>query len=158
MPLIRTVQVEGRPIRVYDALISLVHVRKLTKAFLAANFVCGRMWGSGASGNPPVLALGLEHPTRNRGAIGRLPTDLVAVQDFKNGDVYRIYRCYYNHAAYGDMLFTHTDVQHGNRGLTAVWYIVPEWKVDWGGETLFYNKNMDAEVAVTPRARPPRRF
>ncbi|HJR13321.1 MAG TPA: 2OG-Fe(II) oxygenase [Rhodanobacteraceae bacterium] len=29
--------------------------------------------------------------------------------------------------------------------------IAREWNAEWGGETLFYNSNMDAEAVVTPK-------
>ncbi|HJR13320.1 MAG TPA: hypothetical protein VJ833_05420 [Rhodanobacteraceae bacterium] len=37
MPLICAAQVEGRPIRVYDELDALPHIKQLTDAFLGAN-------------------------------------------------------------------------------------------------------------------------
>lgn len=49
------------------------------------------------------------------------------------------------------MLFTHTDALPGQKGLTALWYIAPEWNVEWGGETLFYDSGLDAVAVVTPR-------
>jgi hypothetical protein len=38
-----------------------------------------------------------------------------------------------------------TDVEPGGKG------IAPEWNAEGGGETLFYNSNMDAEIAVAPK-------
>jgi hypothetical protein len=49
------------------------------------------------------------------------------------------------------MLFTHTDVHEGKQGLTALWYVAPEWNVEWGGETMLYNRDQDAVACVTPR-------
>lgn len=148
MPSTRTIQVEDRPIRVYDDLISLPHVRQLTEAFLAANFVRGEVARPDTS---QFRHWAMNIPLETAAQLVVYQPTLDAVRDFENGDAYRIYRCYCNHAAYGDMLFTHTDAQPGSKGLTALWYIAPEWNVEWGGETLFYNKDMDAEVAVTPR-------
>ena len=39
MPMTRSMQVEGRPIRVYDGLVALPHIKQLTDAFMGANFV-----------------------------------------------------------------------------------------------------------------------
>lgn len=63
----------------------------------------------------------------------------------------RCYRAYCNLSAYGDMLFTHTDSRPGVEELTALWYISPRWDIEWGGETLLYNAEGDAEVVVSPR-------
>lgn len=148
MPLTRTMQVEGRPIRVYDDLVALSHVKQLTEAFLGANFVRDEV-ARPDTGQYRHWALNIALETAAQLVVYQ-PT-LSAVRDFEGGESYRIYRCYCNHAAYGDMLFTHTDAQPGQKGLTALWYIAPEWNVEWGGETLFFNADKDAEAAVTPR-------
>ncbi|MGH9609993.1 MAG: 2OG-Fe(II) oxygenase [Bryobacteraceae bacterium] len=63
----------------------------------------------------------------------------------------RCYRTYCNLSTYGDMLFTHTDSQPGAEELTALWYIAPRWDLEWGGETLLFNADGDAEFVVSPR-------
>ncbi len=62
-----------------------------------------------------------------------------------------LYRAYCNLCAYGDMLFTHTDTEPGAQGMTALWYIAPSWDLEWGGETLLFNSEGDAQFVVTPR-------
>ena len=148
MPLTRTLQIENRPIRIYDDLVPLPHIKRLTEAFLTASFVRDEV------ARPDTAKfrhweLGIPLETAAQLAVYQ-PT-LTAVRDFEGGETYRIYRCYCNHAAYGDMLFTHTDALPGERGLTALWYIAPEWDVEWGGETVFYNSGKDAEGVVTPK-------
>lgn len=63
----------------------------------------------------------------------------------------RCFRTYCNSAAYGDMLFTHTDMQPDTEGLTALWYVAPRWDIEWGGETLLFNAEGDAEFVASPR-------
>jgi hypothetical protein len=63
----------------------------------------------------------------------------------------RCQRSYCNSASYGDMLFTHTDMLPGMEGLTALWYLAPQWDVEWGGETLLFDSQGDAEFVVSPR-------
>lgn len=67
------------------------------------------------------------------------------------GYKYRCYRGYCNYASFGDMLFTHTDCLPQSKELTALVYICPEWNVEWGGETLFYNEEKDCVYACTPK-------
>lgn len=55
----------------------------------------------------------------------------------------RLYRAYCNLSTYGDMLFTHTDSQPGEEGLTALWYLAPQWDPEWGGETLLFDESGD---------------
>lgn len=148
MPLTRSLEIEGHPIRVYDDLVALPQVKQLTDAFLGANFVRDEV------ARPETTQFrhwALNIPLDTAAQLAVYQPTLDVVRDFEGGASYRIYRCYCNHAAYGDMLFTHTDSVPGHKGLTALWYIAPEWNVEWGGETLFYNSKQDAEAAVTPK-------
>lgn len=61
------------------------------------------------------------------------------------------YRAYCNLAVYGDMLFTHTDTLPDVFGLTALWFVAPQWDLEWGGETVFFDKEGDARFIVSPR-------
>lgn len=148
MPLTRAVEIEGRPLRVYDDLVALPQIKRLTEAFLGANFVCDEV---ARPDTAQYRHWELNIPLETAAQLAVYQPTLAAVRDFEDGDRYRIYRSYCNHAAYGDMLFTHTDAQPGQRGLTALWYIAPEWDVEWGGETMFYNSHQDVEAAVTPK-------
>ncbi|MEM9184504.1 MAG: 2OG-Fe(II) oxygenase [Pseudomonadota bacterium] len=67
------------------------------------------------------------------------------------GGSYAVYRAYTNYAGYGDMLFTHTDCMPGAGELTALWFVTDRWDVEWGGETLFFNAEGDAEFVASPR-------
>ena len=67
------------------------------------------------------------------------------------GKHYRAYRGYVNYASYGDMLFTRTDCLPEADELTVLVYLCPEWDIEWGGETLFYNDNDDCVFASTPK-------
>ena len=65
---------------------------------------------------------------------------------------YRMYRSYCNVAFYGDMLFTHKDSDEDEGSTcTALWFIGLKWDVEWGGETIFFNNQKDAEIAVSPK-------
>jgi len=64
---------------------------------------------------------------------------------------YKVYRSYCNVASHGDMLFPHTDCMPNAKEMTALWFIQEQWNYEWGGETIFYNKDDDAEVVVTPK-------
>ncbi|HEX7325618.1 MAG TPA: 2OG-Fe(II) oxygenase [Rhodanobacteraceae bacterium] len=148
MPLTRSLRIEGRPLRIYDGLVPQPDIKRLTEAFMRANFVRDEV------ARPDTAAfthweLGIPLETAAQLVVYQ-PT-LAAVRDFEGGSAYRIERCYCNHAAFGDLLFTHTDALPGHRGLTALWYVAPEWNVEWGGETLFYDSGMDAVACVTPR-------
>src|ERR1043165_4831720 len=68
-----------------------------------------------------------------------------------DGESYEPFRAYTNYAAFGDMLFTHLDCGPDAREVTALWYICPEWEIEWGGETLFYDDSGVARFVVSMR-------
>jgi len=148
MSLIRQLAVEDRPIRVYDDLVPLPQIMRLTDAFAKSNFTRTEIARPETSAYRHWV---VNIPLETAAQLAVYQPTLDAVRDFEDGDGYRIYRCYCNYAAYGDMLFTHTDSLPGEKGLTALWYIASEWNVEWGGETLFYDSNMDAVAVVSPK-------
>jgi SM-20-related protein len=141
-------KIEGREVRVYDGLLGVDEIHALTAAFESGAFTRNEFARpETASYRHWVLNIPLD-------TASRLPVyqpTLAAANEFAGQSSYKIYRCYCNHAAYGDMLFTHTDAQPGSREMTALWFIAPDWNVEWGGETLFFDSSMDAQVAVSPK-------
>jgi SM-20-related protein len=60
-------------------------------------------------------------------------------------------RAYVNCSVYGDGYYLHRDCAAHEQHVTALYYANPEWQPDWGGETIYYNDEEDAELAITPR-------
>jgi SM-20-related protein len=144
----RRYSVEGREVRIYDGLLQANDIHGLTAALQNGGFTRTE------SARPDTQAFRHWVANIDLQAGARLPIygpTLAAAAEFAADDSYGVYRCYCNHAAYGDMLFTHTDCAPGARHLTALWFIAPEWNVEWGGETLFFDSSMDAQVVVSPR-------
>lgn len=144
---IRALEIDGRPLRVYDGLIDNVddYVRALAKApftrseFARPETVDHKHWATEVA-----LEALLRQPI--------LETTLGAVRDFTPaGSAYRPYRAYTNVASYGDMLFTHVDCTPDQHDLTALWYMCSTWDIEWGGETMFYDAAGEVACAVTPR-------
>lgn len=147
MPASRRHLVDGREVRVYDGLLSRSDVLALTAMFDEGAFTRTE------SARPDTAAV--RHWVLNIPLdVGtRLPVYAPMLEAMREvaGSAYRGYRCYCNHSGFGDVLFTHTDCQPGAREFTALWYIAPEWDVEWGGETVLFNRERDAEVAVSPK-------
>ncbi|HYB32079.1 MAG TPA: 2OG-Fe(II) oxygenase [Steroidobacteraceae bacterium] len=140
--------IEGREVRVYDGLLPLQDIHSMTAGLQGAPFTRTE------SARPDTSAF--RHWVMNipMEAATQLPVyqpTLTAAGECAAETAYKIYRCYCNYAAYGDMLFIHTDCPPGAGELTALWFIAPEWNVEWGGETVFFDSSMDAQVVVSPR-------
>lgn len=143
----RDMQVDGRPIRVFDGLLPNVgeYVQGLARAAFTRSEIAR-----------PETAEYKHWATEVKlDALMRQPIyDLTrrAVSGFAEaGFDYRPYRAYTNVASYGDMLFTHTDCLPDQHDLTALWYLCERWDIEWGGETTFYDAQDEIACAVRPR-------
>ena len=143
----RELLIDGRPLRVYDGLLSNVgeYVRGLARAPFTRTEVARpetndyKHWATEvkleALVQQPIFDL-----TRR------------AVLGFTGqGYGYKPYRAYTNVASFGDMLFTHTDCLPEQQDLTALWYLCEHWDLEWGGETMFYDADDEVACALTPR-------
>lgn len=59
-------------------------------------------------------------------------------------------RAYVNQNVFGDISFVHTDSRR-DPDVTAVYFAHERWHIDWGGETMFFDRNDDASFAVSPK-------
>jgi len=83
-------------------------------------------------------------------------TEMVRLgEDMFPNERFKLERIYVNCAVYGDVYFPHRDCDANLSNVTVLYYGNLLWHGDWGGETIFYNDQHDAELAVTPR---PGRF
>jgi Rps23 Pro-64 3,4-dihydroxylase Tpa1-like proline 4-hydroxylase len=60
-------------------------------------------------------------------------------------------RAYVNSSVYGDSYYSHRDCPETSQNVTVLYYANLIWQTDWGGETIFYNDDEDAVLAVSPR-------
>ena len=145
---IRSAEVEGRQLVVFDGLLAAPDLARYVELLRRAPFTRTeiarpetaeyRHWASemALSG---MMQLPLWHATD------------AAVRAMRPDRRYRPYRAYTNYASYGDMLFTHTDCQPDHDELTALWFLCETWDPEWGGETVFFDSQVDAQVIVAPR-------
>lgn len=145
---VREGSIAGRSVRVFDGLIKTSDLNGLAHALENGGFTKTEVARPETSQFKHwALNLSLEQAQN----LPIYPPTVAAAGNFDPPHSYRAYRSYCNFAAYGDMLFIHTDAQPNAHELTALWFIAPEWNPEWGGETLFFNSQMDAEFVVSPR-------
>lgn len=95
-------------------------------------------------------------------AVSDIPPDRIAGDPFLRGlrqTVERLFpdeqfsdqRAYVNCSVFGDSYYAHRDCGAQEHHVTALYYANLEWNMDWGGETIYYNDDEDAELAILPR-------
>lgn len=75
----------------------------------------------------------------------------VAEQMFP-GELLRDQRAYVNNSVYGDMYHVHRDCSEHRNHVTVLYYVNTDWRADWGGETIFYDDDEEAQLVVSPKA------
>ena len=75
------------------------------------------------------------------GRLGRIAEEMFAGERFKPQ------RAYINHSIYGDAYYMHRDLS----AVTVLYYANLFWETDWGGETVYFDDNNDAQIVVSPR-------
>lgn len=145
---IKRMTVEGRDIGVFDGLVPLDDIARVTQRLVRSPFTRSEV-ASNTTGDyrhfvhetslDTVQSLSMWAGTKR------------ALEVMRPGISFSPYRAYINLALFGDMLFTHYDCGPQHHHLTALWYLCETWDVEWGGETIFFDESGDAVCAVTPR-------
>ena len=95
-------------------------------------------------------------------AVSDIPAEKIATDPFLRGlrqTVERLFpderfsdqRAYVNCSVFGDSYYAHRDCGVQEQHVTALYYANLVWNIDWGGETIYYNDEEEAEIVVTPR-------
>ncbi len=140
--------VEGRDVFVFDGLISETELGEYFEALARAPFTRTEIAKPETAEYKHWVS---ELPLAN---VTRLPLWVAterAVAAVRPGETYRPYRAYTNYAAFGDMLYTHTDCRPDQRELTALWFLSTQWEPEWGGETMFFDASGDAMFCTSPK-------
>ncbi len=140
-------EIDGKPIWVFDNLSLLQETKDIFTGLSGAAFVRNEI------ARPDTAEYKHWVVNLKEGQIQALPVYQRAMQAVEKlaGKPYRAYRGYVNYASFGDMLYTHTDCLPESDEFTVLVYLCDEWDIEWGGETLFYNKDDDCEYACTPK-------
>ena len=68
-------------------------------------------------------------------------------EEMFEGERFKPQRAYINHSVYGDAYYMHRDLS----AVTVLYYANLFWEGDWGGETIYFDDNSDAQIVVSPR-------
>lgn len=144
----RSVSIDGRDVWVFDGLVPVEESARYFRAIMTAAFTRTETARADAADFRHWVC---EMPLENLARTSLWSATEQAVLAVRPGVPYRAYRVYTNYASFGDTLLTHVDAQPDQNELTALWFLCETWDREWGGETLFYDANGDAQIAVSPK-------
>jgi hypothetical protein len=140
--------VEGRDIFVFDGLLSEADLGQYVEGLARAPFARTEYAKPETKEHKHWVS---ELPLATLIKLPLWPATERAVACVRPGESYRPLRAYTNYAAFGDVLYTHTDCRPDQRELTAMWFLSTSWEAEWGGETVFFDSSGDAMFCVSPR-------
>lgn len=140
--------IDNKFLYVFDNLLKGQQLEVLIKRFYQASFTKNEI-GRPDTANFPHWAHELDINSIQNEPFWQLTLQSLSQLPLK--DRWRVYRAYVNAGVYGDTMFSHTDTTPERQEITVLWYIVPEWNIDWSGETLFYDKDDEIAYAAVPR-------
>lgn len=146
-PKIRKAVISGREIFICDDVIDLAMVQQIGTTVRGMHYIRKEK----SRLDVPGLA-----------AVSDIPAETIATEPFLRsvrriveqafpGEQFSDQRAYVNCSIYGDGYYVHRDCPAHEQHVTALYYANLEWRTDWGGETIYFNDEEEAEIAVTPR-------
>jgi hypothetical protein len=141
--------VSNRPVFVIDDAVDLATIERIAAKFSGAHFARTE---SDRADTKHVRSFALDVPldgwVRDE-PLFRVLENAVATT-FPGADL-TPYRAYVNCMVYGDMAYPHRDCHPERFDVTTLVYVNRDWHQDWAGETVFFDDDHEARVAVAPR-------
>jgi SM-20-related protein len=146
-PKIRKTMISGREVFICDHVIDPVLVKQI---------------GEGVRSLPYIRKEKSRPDVPGLAAVSDIPTEKITVDPFLRSvrrlveqafphEQFSDQRAYVNCSVHGDGYYMHRDCPVQEPHVTALYYANLEWQPDWGGETIYYSDEEEAEIVVTPR-------
>ena len=146
-PRIRKALVSGRELFICDNMIDPMMVNQVGALVKKLLYVRKEKSRPGVPGLAAVSDISAEKVSTDPFLQGLRQT----VERMFPGEKFSDQRAYVNCSVYGDGYYTHRDCAPEEPHVTILYYANLEWHPDWGGETIYYNDEEDAELVVMPR-------
>ncbi|HVW75961.1 MAG TPA: 2OG-Fe(II) oxygenase [Rhizomicrobium sp.] len=146
-PKIRKSLISGRELFVCDNMVDAMMVQQVGALVRTLHYVRKEKSRPGVPGLAAVCDIAAERI----GSDPFLRGVRQAVERLFPDEQFSDQRAYVNRSVYGDGYFVHRDCAAHEAHVTALYYANLEWQPDWGGETIYYTDEEDAELAVMPR-------
>jgi hypothetical protein len=143
----RKVQIDSDTVHIIDDAISPAFNQRLYDSLSRSGFTQSE-GASEVTSAYKHLARDFDLDRLERSAFGKMSND--AIREFVS-EPQQIYRGYCNMMLFGHLGGMHRDCSLGWNDLSALYFVCPEWKANWGGELHMFDKSGDAQLAIAPR-------
>jgi hypothetical protein len=146
-PKIRKSMISGRELFICDGMVEPLMQQRIGASVKTMHYVRSEKSRAGVPGLVAVSNIAPETIATDSFLRGLRQT----VETLFPDEHFTDQRAYVNCSVYGDAYYIHRDCAAHERHVTALYYANLEWQPDWGGETIYYNDDEDAEFAISPR-------
>jgi hypothetical protein len=146
-PKIRKSVISGRELFICDNMIDALMVQRVGALVRTLHYLRKEKSRPGV----PGLAAVSDIPAERIGSDPFLLAVRQMVERLFPNERFSDQRAYVNSSIYGDSYYLHRDCAPHERHVTALYYANVAWQPDWGGETLYFSDEEDAELAISPR-------
>ena len=146
-PKIRKAVISGREIFICDDMIDPMMVQQIGAGVRSLPYLRKEK----SRPDVPGLAAVSDIPPENVTADPFLRSVRRLVEKAFSHEQFSDQRAYVNCSIHGDGYYMHRDCQAHELHVTALYYANLAWRPDWGGETIYYNDEEEAEIVVMPR-------
>jgi Rps23 Pro-64 3,4-dihydroxylase Tpa1-like proline 4-hydroxylase len=146
-PKVRKSSISGRELFVLDNMVEEAMVNHIGALAKTLHYVRKEKSRPGV----PGLAAVYDIPNERIAADSFLCSLKQTVERLFPAERFADQRAYVNCSVYGDSYYLHRDCPPQEQHVTALYYANLEWQPDWGGETLYFTDDEDAELAISPR-------
>jgi hypothetical protein len=146
-PKIRKSMVSGRELYICDGMVEPIMLQQIGNLVRTMHYVRSEKSRAGVPGLVAVCDIAAETIASDTFLRGLRKT----VERLFPEEQFTDQRAYVNCSVYGDSYYIHRDCLAHERHVTALYYANLEWQPDWGGETIYYNDEEDAQFAISPR-------
>jgi len=146
-PKIRKSMVSGRELYICDGMVEPIMLQQIGNLVRTMHYVRSEKSRAGVPGLVAVCDIAAETIASDTFLRGLRKT----MERLFPEEQFTDQRAYVNCSVYGDSYYIHRDCLAHERHVTALYYANLEWQPDWGGETIYYNDEEDAQFAISPR-------
>jgi len=146
-PKIRKSLISGRELFVCDNMVDPMMVQQVGALVRTLHYVRKEKSRPGV----PGLAAVSDIPAERIGSDPFLRGVRQTVERLFPGEQLSDQRAYVNSSVFGDMYYAHRDCSAHRKHVTILYYVNLNWQIDWGGETIFYDDDNEAQLAVMPK-------
>lgn len=141
----RIIKIGEKSIYVFDALFTEQQIKEFHHCLLISNYSCLQASKAETTDYKEWVA-GFDIEDFKSHWLYKVCSEILVSLNEAQGTEYVCANVFGNLFSFGSFTFTHTDssdLSNASKDISFLYYANSEWNYEWGGETIFYDQDMD---------------